>query len=163
MTLHGPSTSTDRMNNPWRLHLQLDVNPSEVTHDRYVGKLYTHKNIKNVVAHNVVSITWEKYNNVRITDLAENLMLFEFDNKDDVASIMDLSPWAFQGSCLSLKRLQPEMRITYIESSSIQSWTQIHGLELGKLSEQNAWKIGTHIWKVTKVENLTGTEGHIWR
>lgn len=65
-------------------------------------------------------IAWEKYNNVRITDLSENLMLFEFGNKDDDAIIIDLSPWAVQGSYLILKRWQLEMSITDIEFNSIQ-------------------------------------------
>lgn len=103
MTLCWPSAPAGETNNLGRLHLQLDVNSPEVAHDRYVGKLYTQKTIKNVAAHNVMSISWENYNNVRITDLSENLMLSEFEKKDDVAAIMDLSPWAVQRSCISLK------------------------------------------------------------
>lgn len=71
------------------------------------------------MARNVLSIVWEKYNKVRITDLSENLMLVEFDSKENASTILDLNPWVVQGSYLSIKKWKPEMSITYIEFNSI--------------------------------------------
>lgn len=57
--------------------------------------------------------------------------------------------------------MEIEISLADIKFNSIQFCFQIHRLELGKFSEQNATKIGLHIGKVLEVKKLNEVEGHL--
>lgn len=56
-------------------------------------KMISQKKVKNNAVYNVLKVAWVNYGPVKMTDLEEGIMVFEFENGKDRACIMDMSPW----------------------------------------------------------------------
>lgn len=71
--------------------------------------------MKPVVTHSVLKLAWARYGKIRITELEDKIMLFEFANEDAKNQIFDMSPWSIQGHCLSLQKWEPSLGLTVVE------------------------------------------------
>lgn len=124
-----------------------------------VGRVISDKYVKSSVVHNVLQQAWGRYVGVRVQELSGEVILFEFEKPEDLEDALDWSPWAIQGNCLSLKRWQLGMRMRDVQFYKIQFWVQIHGLEVGKFSKQNAESIGESLGTVLEVDEVLGPMG----
>lgn len=85
-----------------------------------MGKVIYAKPVKLSAVHNVLQHAWEIYVGVRVQEITGDVILFEFEKEEDHTDAMDWCPWAIQGHCLSLKRWQKGMRISYIQFNKLQ-------------------------------------------
>lgn len=122
-----------------------------------IRKVISDKQIKTNAVHNILQQSWGRYAGVRVQEITEDVILFEFENEDDQKDAMDLCPWAIQDHCLSLKM---EKRYENIQHT-IQYDTVLgsdFGLKLDKFSAQNADKIGEYIGKVIEIDQIWGPQ-----
>lgn len=83
---------------------------------------------------NVLKFAWAKLDRVKIYELSDSILLFEFDKANGREAIMRLIP----GHCLSLKPWDCCIALDDVDFDMLDMWIQIHELEFGKLSEDNA-------------------------
>lgn len=65
---------------------------------------------------------------VKMSELADGMLSFEFENDADRDRVVDMSPWAIHDHCLNLNICLPNQSLDEVDFTKIQIWTQIHGL-----------------------------------
>lgn len=72
-------------------------------------RIISHKQIRNFAVHNVLKLAWTRFGPVKMFEVDEHTMKFEFDSERDKDQIMDHSPWSVQGHNLNLRMCNAEM------------------------------------------------------
>lgn len=88
---------------PRKNNLYLISNPTWDYGTQFFGRIISQKTIKNTVVHNILKVAWARYRSVKMVEVDDKTMTFEFHNERDRDQIMDLSPWSVQGHRLNLK------------------------------------------------------------
>lgn len=122
------------------------------TGTRGLGMLLSEKHVKNNVVQNVLKEEWARYSSVRITEVNETTLMFDFKSPKDRDQVLELSPWSVHGHCLNLKLCLVHMSVEEIDFSRVQMWVQVHGMSLEMFNQQNANSIGDSIGRCIRVE-----------
>lgn len=144
---------------PDRQVMNLNATPRLIGKFCCVGMIISEKKPRLNAVQNVLSHAWKKYTSIHIKELNQQVLLIEFERKQDYDEIMDSCPWAIQGQCPSLKNWTGAMRIEDVDFMKTQIWVQVHGLELDRLNDENAQLIGNNLGDVAQIENTMGPEG----
>lgn len=110
------------------------------------------KSVRNFVVKNVLQTAWARFGNVKMKELDDKTMAFEFDTDRDREQILDLSPWSVQGHCLNLRLRDSGMRMEDVHFDILDIWLQLHGLSLGVCNEANARQIGSTVGRFLAAE-----------
>lgn len=86
---------------PLALNLQHQAAEGEAI--RVYGRLLSSKSVRNSVVRNVLNLAWARFGHVKMKDVDDNTMAFEFESDRAREQILDLSPWSVQGHCLNLR------------------------------------------------------------
>lgn len=132
--------------------LTLVSNPPLLLRKRTFGRIISDKGMKNSVVNKVLQLAWARFDKVKMTEVDDRTMAFEFQSEKDKEQILDLSPWAIQGQCLNLKDCVENTRVEEIQLNKMQVWTQIHGLSLDIHNHENATNIGNSIGRCLEAE-----------
>lgn len=93
-----------------------------------LDRIISHKGIKNTVIYNILKAAWASYGPVKMSELNESTMKFEFESNRDRKQILDLSPWSIQGHSFNLKECSLNACTQDVDFGSLQVWIQIVGL-----------------------------------
>lgn len=122
------------MAEPWDLQTWLSLQPPAESNTRVLGQLVTRKGIKNAVVHSVLRIAWSRFGLVRMIDLDDRTIEFEFDSVHDKDQVMDMAPWSVHGHSLCLKECERNTAIEEIKFNLMQVWIQVYGLNMDMLN-----------------------------
>lgn len=109
--------------------------------------------MKNSAVYNVLKAAWARFGSVKMTEVDERTMSFEFQSDKEKAQVLDMSPWSVHGHCLSLKESVGEARIEEVDFYKMQMWVQVFGLSLDMHNKDNARNIGNSIGLCLGVED----------
>lgn len=87
-----------------------------------MGKMISQKEVKNSAVYVVLKATWTSYGSVKMTDLEDGVMTFDFQNESDRNRVLDMSPWAIHGHCLNLKASSPSQCTSEINFGLMSFW-----------------------------------------
>lgn len=119
---------------------------------RVLGKLVSEKHFKNSIVRSVLKEAWGRFGPVRITEVTETMMMFDFESVRDRDQILELSPWSVHGRCLNLKLCPAHIFVADIDFGRIQIWVQVHGLSFEMFNEQNATCIANSVGICVRIE-----------
>lgn len=71
--------------------------------------------MKNSLIYNVLKITWARHRPVRMTEVDDKIIAFDFESERDREQIMDMDPWSVQGHSLNLKECKANICIKEID------------------------------------------------
>lgn len=108
--------------------------------------LISDKPVKNNVIKNVLKETWSRFGKVRMAEVNQSTLVFEFDSSQDREQILELSLWFVHGYCLNLRNCPANMSVSEIDFNRVQVWAQIHDLSMEMINSQNAECIGGKDW-----------------
>lgn len=123
---------------PHQTTLQLMYRPPGSEGSRLYSRILSSKAVRNAVVMNVLKIAWARFGTVKMNEVDENTMAFEFGNEGDKQQILDLSPWSVQGNCLNLRSCSADMTLEELNFDKLDVWIQVHGLSLGVNNAENA-------------------------
>lgn len=89
--------------------------------------LMSERHIKNNVVQNVLKEAWARFGPVRISEVNETTLIFDFESSRDRDQILELSPWSVHGHSLNLKFCPAHMLVDEIDYGRVQMWVQLHG------------------------------------
>lgn len=101
---------------------------------------------------NVLKEAWARYGPVRITEVNDTTLMFDFESSNDRDQVLELSPSSVHGHCQNLKLCPTHMSVEEIDFSRVQMWAQVHSLSLEMFNPQNANSIGDSIGRCLRVE-----------
>lgn len=107
-----------------------------------LGMLISDKPIKNNVIKNVLKEAWSRFGKVRMVEVNQSTLVFEFDSAQDKEQILELSPGSVHGYCMNLRDCPANMSVTEVDFNRVQVWAQTHGLSMEMINNQNAECIG---------------------
>jgi hypothetical protein len=86
-------------------------------------------------------------------DCEDDLMVFTFENVEDLMRVLENSPGNIKGSPLFLKRWSLSNSINDIDFSIGAFWVQVHDLPLEMTTLENALNIGSILGELLEVDN----------
>lgn len=72
--------------------LDLESNPISIRNDRYVGTIIAQKHVKTVAIINVLQKAWDGFGAVRITEVMDKVVMFQFEDEVIKNQIFHMSP-----------------------------------------------------------------------
>lgn len=117
------------------------------------GWIISAKPLRNSVVRNVLRGAWDRFSSVRMQEVDDHTLSFEFGNARDRDQVMDLSPWSVQGHCLNLRACSANMSLEENKFDKLEIWIQVHGLSLDVSNAENARQIGNNLGKCIVVES----------
>jgi hypothetical protein len=81
------------------------------------------------------------------------MMVFTFEDLEDLHKVLDFSPWNIKGSPLFLKRWSAKEAIEDLDFTKAAYWVQVHNLPLELITVANAENIGASLGVLLEVDN----------
>lgn len=102
-----------------------------------VGKFFT-KRVLNV---DVVALTfkplWKPSGELKIRDMGDNILLFEFEDSLDLEHVLEFEPWSYDKNLVVSQRTSDAEEAPLLDYSRSLFWIQIHNVPKHLLTQQN--------------------------
>ena len=122
--------------------------------NRLAGRFFT-KRVLNVEA---VGCTfkplWKLKGEVKIRDLRDNILVFEFEERLDLERVLELEPWSYDKHMVAFERVSDIETVPLLEFSRVTFWVQIHNVPESSLTQSTGESVGKTIGKVLEVADL---------
>ncbi|KAL3828044.1 hypothetical protein ACJIZ3_016846 [Penstemon smallii] len=126
--------------------LPIKMEPNKKNHC-LIGKIILQKHLNQYIVKDITQAEWKCKRDFRVSSISHNIFFFTFQEKEDLAKVLQNGPWTIMGGlliltfCSSTKVLLPhELQFTYSGF-----WVQAHGLPLNYLTPENGFKIGSFL------------------
>lgn len=132
----------------------IPVNPDSVLVARrtLVGKLLKNKAMNKVAAKEVIAKPRASYENLQISDLGRNKLLFTFIDERHSREVMNHGPWFFLNHLMCLQFWMPSVSPEEIYFDSNPFWIQVHNLPMEYLNSSNVTTILQKVGRVAETE-----------
>ena len=129
---------------------------------RLAGRFYT-KRVLNVDAvARTFKPLWRTTGELKIRDIGEHILLFEFEDALDLERVMEFEPWSYDKHLVAFERVLDIESMPFLDFSRATFWVQIHNIPKRSLKVEVGELIGKSISRVIQVadpeDNGTGSE-----
>ena len=117
---------------------------------RLAGRFF----IKRVVNMDAIARTfklWEPIGELKIRDVGENILLFEFEDVLDLERVLKFEPWSYDKNLVAFQRVEDVESVPYLNYSHATFWVQLHNVLEKSLMCETGELIGKSIGVVVKV------------
>ena len=115
------------------------------------GKFYTRKALNMEAIASTFMPLWRSRNGFKVKNMGNHIVLFTFDNKHEVDSILSNEPWSFDKHLLVLQRYDKDEPIEDLKFNSTTFWVQVHDIPVRfmnpKVAEGICSTVGTVVRK----------------
>ena len=126
----------------------------EVSIHRLAGRFYT-KRVLNVDAvARTFKPLWRTVGELKIRDIGEHILLFEFEDILDLERVMEFEPWSYDKHLVAFERVIDIESVPFLEFSRATFWVQLHNIPERKLKAEVGELIGKSIGRVVQVADL---------
>ena len=73
---------------------------------------------------------WRSKNGFKEKNQGNHIVLFTFDNKEDVDTILANQPWSFDKHLMVLQRYEKDMDVEELPFNLMPFWVQVHGIPI---------------------------------
>ena len=84
---------------------------------------------------------WRSKNGFKIKKEGDHVILFTFDNREEIDQILEAEPWSFDKHLMVLQRFDRETDVLDIQFNRITFWVQVHGIPIRFRTRKVAEKI----------------------
>ncbi|XP_042972923.1 uncharacterized protein At4g02000-like [Carya illinoinensis] len=95
---------------------------------------------------------WRPMKNIKFRDLAEGLMLVEFDEPRDKVRVLHDGPWTFNKQLVLTKEFEGHLQAHEVSMTTADFWVRIHDLPMIACNEYVGKLIGDTLGKVIEVD-----------
>ena len=97
---------------------------------------------------------WNPIGELRIRDVGENILLFEFEDVLDLECMLRFEPWSYDKNLEAFQRVEDVESIPFLNYSHATFWVQLHNVPEKSLTCEMGELIGKSIGVVVKVVDL---------
>ncbi|XP_075650092.1 uncharacterized protein LOC142620637 [Castanea sativa] len=98
--------------------------------------------------------TWRPKNGFKVRNVGNHIILFIFDNEEEVEKIMEGEPWSFNKHLVMIKRYDYSIPVKDLVFEHVSLWVQVHDIPIKYLSREIAEKLCEAAGEVNKEPNL---------
>ncbi|KAL0005887.1 hypothetical protein SO802_013448 [Lithocarpus litseifolius] len=91
-----------------------------------VAKFLTKRVLNTEAIVRTFSPLWRAKNDFKVCDAGDHIMLFVFDNAEEVNKILSSEPWSFDRHLVLLQRLESSTSVQALKLDSVSIWVQVH-------------------------------------
>uniref|UniRef100_A0A7N2L2Q0 DUF4283 domain-containing protein n=1 Tax=Quercus lobata TaxID=97700 RepID=A0A7N2L2Q0_QUELO len=102
---------------------------------------------------------WRSRNGFKIQKESSHVVLFTFDDKNEMEKVMATEPWSFDKRLMVLQRFGKEMDLKDMEFNKVTFWVQVHDLPIRFQTRRIAEQLCEAIGKVNVGTDEDETEG----
>ena len=118
---------------------------------RLAGKFFT-KQILNV---NAMARTfkplWKPIRELKIRDIGENILLFEFEDQLDLERVLEFEPLSYDKHLVAFQKATDFEPVPFLDYSCTTFWLQIHNVPEKSLTTKTGEAIGNSLGSVIQV------------
>ena len=97
---------------------------------------------------------WKPSGELKIRDVGEHTLLFEFEDNLDLERVQEYEPWFYDKNLVILQRAQDAKSALFLEFSSATFWIQLHNVLENSLTQETGEAIGKAFGTVVQVADL---------
>ena len=142
----------------------------KLTKDRSIGetilaaKFFTKRVLNTEAVILTFNPLWRSKNGFEVRTGGNHILLFVFDNKEEVEKILSLQPWSFDKHLVVLCHYDSATPISELNFNKVPMWVQVHDIPLTFFNRGVAEELYTAVGEVcedTKLCEMDG--GHYFR
>ena len=128
-------------------------NQEAVEVHRLAGKFFT-KRVLNVeaVARSFKPL-WKPVGELKICNLGDNVLVFEFDDVMDLERVLEYEPWPYDKSLIAFHQVYDVEEFWHLLYNHVTFWVQLHNIPLKNLIHETGEAIARAIGTVIQVAN----------
>ena len=126
----------------------------EVEVHRLAGKFFTKQTLNADVVARTFKPLWKPADELKIRDIRESILLFEFEDVLDLERVLEYEPWSFNKSLVVFKKAPDVKSIPLLEFDRVTFWVQIHNVPEKSLNHETGEAIGKMIGSVIQVADI---------
>lgn len=132
----------ENLTNNWRKLLlndreggKLAVKKDRVSHEyAIVARLLTKRVLNTDAIIRTFSPLWQSRNGFKVRNAGDHMLLFVFDNAEEVGKFLASEPWSFDRHLVVLQRLDNAILVHDMALNTISLWVQVYNISISFLS-----------------------------
>ena len=120
---------------------------------RFAGHFFTKRVLNMEVVGRTFKPLWKLKGELKIRDLGDSILVFDFKEGLDLERVLELEPWMYDKHMVVFERIREIESVPSLEFSKATFWVQIHVPERS-LTQATGEARGNTIVKVVEVANL---------
>ena len=125
--------------------------PVEAPVHRLAGRFFTKRTLNVESIARTFKPLWKPTGELKLRDLGDNILLFEFSDSLDLARVLEYEPWTFDKNIVVFREATAVEEVPTLEFSMVNFWVQLHNLPPTSLNQATGEAIGNTIGKVINV------------
>ncbi|GLT64073.1 hypothetical protein SLA2020_365870 [Shorea laevis] len=123
-----------------------------------VGKIISLQPVSKANIKSNILLSWKFLKSLTFEDRDDDLLVFTFEDMEDLHRILDYSPWNIKGAPLFLKYWATDATIEDFDFSKGEYWVQVHGLPLDMMTTDSATAIGASLGDLISIDNADNSK-----
>ena len=103
-----------------------------------MAKFLTKRALNTDAAIRTFSPLWCSRNGFKVRNTEDHVLLFMFDNLDEVEKILASEPWSFDRHLVVLQKLNNAVPVHEMSLNTVSLWVQVHNIPFGFLNRDVA-------------------------
>ena len=127
-------------------------------------KFLTKRALNTEVVIRTFNPIWRSKNGFKVRNMGNHIILFIFDNEEEVEKILEGEPWSFDKHLVMIKRYDYSIPVQDLVFEHVSLWVQVHDIPVMYLSREIAEKLCEAVGKVSKEPTLAEVDrGNVMR
>jgi hypothetical protein len=118
-----------------------------------IGLFLSLKPINRRAAKDTMRAVWRMGTAIRIIEVGNDLLQFQFSTEFQLQWVLDSGPWAFDNNLLVLWRWERGMSAYSVNITQAQFWVQVWGLPFDLITPKVGTRIGNSMGRCVKVDH----------
>ena len=112
------------------------------------GKFFTKRTLNIDAVACTFKLLWKPASELKIRDIEESILLFEFEDVLNLERVLEYEPWLFDKSLVVFKKASDVESIPFLEFDRVTFWVQIHNVPEKSLNHEIGEIVGKMIGSV---------------
>ena len=106
---------------------------------------------------------WRTKNGFKVKNMGNHIVLFIFDNKREVETILENKPWSFDKYLMVLQSYDKDTPVEELKFNYTSFWVQVHDIPIRFMNQKVAAGICSQVGTVIKKPEAEGEGGSFMR
>ena len=128
-----------------------------------VAKFFTRRALNMEAIVSTFKPLWRSKNGFKVKNMGNHIVLFIFDSKLEVDTILENEPWSFDKHLMALQRYDKDTPVEELQFNLTTFWVQVHDIPVRFMNQKVADGICSYVGTVIKKSKAEGEGGSFMR